>query len=365
MDWKSCLRPEIEPLVAYRPGLRASQVRAMCDADDRICKLSSNESPHGPFPSAIEAMTAVLPYGNLYPDGAATALRQALSDRHDVPTDQVVLGAGSNELLLLIGQVMLQPGDEVVYGWPSFIVYPAVARIAGARAVPVPLKDDTYDLEAIADAITERTKIVFLCNPNNPTGTVYGRNAFERFLSRVPEQVVVVVDEAYIEFVDDPDFPDGMSYYDGRRPIVVLRTFSKIYSLAGIRCGYGFAPVELANAIDKVRAPFNVSTVAQIGAYHSLQDEAELKRRQTENARERALLQSALDVMGIPHAVSQTNFVWAYVEDSKRVFDALLKQGVIVRDFGDGGALRIGVGSPEDTEATVAALSRLRDEGIL
>lgn len=364
MDWNRCLRPEVEPLVAYRPGLRASQVRAMCEVD-RICKLSSNESPHGPFPLALEGMSQVLEYANLYPDGASTALKEALSARYDVPLDQIVVGAGSNELLLLLGQVMLQPGDEVVYGWPSFIVYPTVAQIAGARAVAVPLKDDTYDLDAIAAAITDRTKIVFLCNPNNPTGTIYTRGDFERFLASVPDHVVVVVDEAYIEFVDDPVFPDALDYYDGKRPIVILRTFSKIYSLAGVRCGYGFAPVELAEAIDKVRAPFNVSTVAQVGAYHSLKDTDELKRRHDENARERALLQSALDTLEIPHAVSQTNFVWAYVKDSKAAFDALLKEGVIVRDFGGGGALRVGVGSPYDTETTVAAFAKLRDEGVI
>ena len=353
--WDTLIRTELEPMVPYAPGLRGSEVRERCGRE-LICKLSSNEHPAGPFASAIRAMEAVLPQLNRYPDGSCRAVRRALSERLEFPFDNVVVGSGSNEILRLIAQALLRPGDEVVFAWPSFIVYPMVTQMFGATAVRVPLKEgQVHDLEAMRAAITDKTRIVFLCNPNNPTGTIYHRDEFERFLERVPEHVLVVADEAYFEFVTDPEYPDTLRYLDLERPLVALRTFSKIYSLAGLRIGYGVIPTPLARAIDKIREPFNVSTVAQVAAYYSLNDDAEVRRRRDENQEQKTYLYSCFDRLGLDYIPSQTNFVYLKTERPVEVFEALLSEGIIARDFGTAPALRLGVGTPEDTRATIAA----------
>lgn len=355
MAFDDLIRPELEPLKPYKPGLRVSQVRER-SGRDQIAKLSSNESPLGPFLGAIRAMEAVLPRLNRYPDGASTALREKLGGRLGVPTEQIVVGNGSNELLRLLAQTVLRPGDEVAFGWPSFVVYPMVADMFSATQVRVDLSDDgSYDLEALADAITEKTRVVFACNPNNPTGGIYRREAWERFLDRVPEHCLLVADEAYFEYVDDPDYPDALRYYDCERPMAVTRTFSKLYGMAGARIGYGIMPQAFAEAIDKVREPFNVNTVAQVGAYFSLDDTAEAERRREENSKMRALLYSCFDRLGIAHLPSETNFVFIRTERPVEVFEALLEEGIIVRGFGPLPGLRVGIGSPEETRRTCDA----------
>jgi histidinol-phosphate aminotransferase len=349
------IREELHPLVPYPPGLREDQVQERCGSAT-IVKLSSNEHPAGPVPAAIAAMTAELGCLNRYPEGSSEALREKLSRRHNVPIDQVVVGAGSNELLRLVGQCVLRPGDEIVYAWPSFVVYPMVANIFGATHVKVPLAEgEVHDLEAMLAAVTERTRIVFLCNPNNPTGTIVTRKALESFLERVPDHVLLVLDEAYFEFATDPAYPDGLDYFDGERPLVVLRTFSKIYSLAGLRVGYGFAPARLIRAIDCVREPFNVSTISQVAAVASLHDEAEVRRRRKENQEQKTYLYSGFDRLGISWVPSEANFVYIKTERPVEVFEALLNEGVIVRDFGNAPALRVTVGTPEDSRRTIKA----------
>ncbi|MDY0087449.1 MAG: histidinol-phosphate transaminase [Coriobacteriia bacterium] len=356
MDWQAAIRAEIEPMVPYAPGLRASEVHER-SGRDTILKLSSNEHPAGPFPSAMRSMQAVLPRLNRYPDGSARALRRALCERLSVADENLVVSNGSNELIRLIAQALLRPGDEVVFAWPSFVVYPMVTQMFGATAVKVPLTaDEVHDLDAMAAAIRDRTRIVFLCNPNNPTGTIYGTEEFERFLGRVPEDVAVVVDEAYFEFVADGRYPDSLGWFDPAGRIAVLRTFSKIYSLAGLRIGYGVLPAPLACAIDKVREPFNVNTVAQVAAYYSLGDEAEVERRKRENQEQKTYLYSTFDRLGIEYAASETNFVYMKTQRPVEVFEALLGEGVIVRGFGTAPALRVGVGSPDDTPVLIRAL---------
>ena len=361
MSFSEIIRPELDPLVPYAPGLRASQVRER-SGRDVVIKLSSNEAPWGPFPAAERAMRAVLSRSNRYPDGAASALRDKLAAKLDVPGDQVVVSAGSNELLRLIGQVVLRPGDEVVFCWPSFVVYPMVSDAFNATQVRVALDaGDAYDLDAIADAITDATRLVYLCNPNNPTGAIYRRDAFERFLDRVPEHVLVVVDEAYFEFVDDPHYPDALRYYDGKRPLAVTRTFSKMYSLAGLRVGYGILPKPLAEAVDKVREPFNVSSVAQVGAYFSLDDPGEVERRRAANLEEKLRLYACFDRLEIAYTPSHTNFVYVKTDRPVEIAQALIEEGVIVRGFGAAPALRVGVGSPEETDTTIGAFDRVVD----
>ena len=360
MDWQAAIRAELEPMVPYAPGLRASEVRER-SGRDTILKLSSNEHPSGPFPIAIRAAEAVLPHLNRYPDGSARALRRALCERFDVADEHLVVGNGSNEIIRLIAQALLRPGDEVVFAWPSFVVYPMVTQMFGAHAVKVPLTvDETHDLDAMAAAINDKTRLVFLCNPNNPTGTIYHREEFERFLEKIPEHVVLVVDEAYFEFVTDGRYPDALDWFDGERPLVVLRTFSKIYSLAGLRIGYGMLPAPLARGVDKVREPFNVNSPAQVAAYYSLADDAEVERRKRENQEQKTYLYSAFDRLGITYVPSEANFVYLKTERPVEVFEALLGEGVIVRDFGTAPALRVGVGTPGDTRATIAAFEAVK-----
>lgn len=359
MDWEALFRPEIAPMTPYSPGLRASQIRERCGCTE-IHKLSSNENPYGPVPEAVEAMQAVLPFLNRYSDGSSSALRERLSQHLGHDESNIVVGNGSNELLRIIAQCVLRPGDECVYAWPSFIVYPTVVQLMGATKVAIPLTSDgIHDLDGMADAITERTRLVFLCNPNNPTGTTYSRDAFKRFMERVPAHVLVVVDEAYIEYVTDPEVADGLEWFDGERGLCVLRTFSKIYSLAGARVGYAIAPLPLVEAMARVREPFNVNMVGQIGAAYSLDATDEIVRRREENAAQRVRLCDALDSLGVTWYQSQTNFVWMCADGPGEIFEALLRHGVIVRDFGAAGALRIGVGSPADTDATISALNAI------
>lgn len=364
MDWDALIRDDVAPLVPYAPGLRGSEVRERTGVDE-IRKLSSNENPYGPVPEAVSAIEAVLPRLNRYPDGAARALRRRLAEHLGVEERFIAVGNGSNELLRVIAEAVLSPGDEVVFAWPSFVVYPMATQLMGATAVKVPLAEgEVHDLDAMLAAITERTKIVFLCNPNNPTGTVFRRPEFERFLAKVPEHVLVVLDEAYFEYVTDHDYPDGLTYFDGERPIVVLRTFSKIYSLAGLRVGYGVMPERMVEAVNKVRDPFDVNTVAQVAAFYSLDASTEVARRRDENAEQRRRLCAALDRLGVRWVPSETNFVYVLTDDAKGLFEQLLQRGIIVRDFGTAPALRVGVGTPEDTDATIAAFEAVYgDEG--
>jgi len=355
VDWAAMIRPELDGMKPYAPGLRASEVRARCGRDE-VCKLSSNEYPLGPVPRAVEAMAAVLPQLNRYPDGSVRALTGKLSEHWGVDGKYISVTNGSNELLRLIAQVVLRPGDEVVYAWPSFVVYPIVTRMFGATAVPVPLDAGArHDLAAMLAAVTERTRRVFLCNPDNPTGPLYTRAEFEAFLTGLPDHVLLVIDEAYFEFVDDADYPDGLAYFDGERPIVVCRTFSKIYSLAGVRVGYGFLPQPLKAAVDCAREPFNVNSVAQVGAYYSLEDQPEVLRRKHENREQKTYLYSCFDRLGVGYVPSHANFVWVLTEKPVEVFEELLREGVIARGFGDTPALRLGVGTPDDTKRTIAA----------
>lgn len=301
-------------------------------------------------------MRAILRHTNRYPDGSARALRGRLCEKLGIDDKHLAIGNGSNELIRLIAQAVLRPGDEVVYAWPSFVVYPMVTQMFGATAVPVPLNAaESHDLKAMLAAITDRTRLLFLCNPNNPTGTIYHKIAFDHFIENVPDHVLVVVDEAYFEFVNDPQSPNALDYFDGERPLVSLRTFSKIYSLAAVRIGYGIMPEPLRIALDKLREPFNVNSPAQIGAYYSLADEQEVERRRRENQEQKTYLYRSFDRLGVEYVPSEANFVYIKTEKPVEVFEALLDEGVIVRGFGNAQALRVGIGTAYETKRTIAA----------
>ena len=290
----SFFRPAVNDLVPYEPGKPVEEVQRELGLE-RVVKLASNEGPYGPFPAAREAIERATAELNRYPDGGAYRLRAALAERFDLRFEEVAVGAGSDGLVDCLTQAALEPGDEIVCGWPSFPSYVIDARKVGAVPRTVPLRDGRYDLEAMLEAIGPRTKIAYLCLPNNPTGTTNTRAELDEWFERVPEHVVTVLDQAYAEYIDDPDYPDGVEGYlkQGRRA-VVLRTFSKIYGLAGLRVGYALAPAEIVTAIGKVRRAFDITTPAQEAALASLDSPASSTRRRDENADGRAELERIL-----------------------------------------------------------------------
>jgi histidinol-phosphate aminotransferase len=362
---ESFFRPAVQGLVPYEPGKPVEEVQRELGLD-RCVKLASNEGPFGPFPAALEALAASVAELNRYPDGGAWRLRQALAERVGVRFEEVAVGAGADGLIDCLSQASLDPGDEVVCGWPSFASYVIDAAKQGAVAVKVPLRDDRYDLEAMLDAITPRTNLLFVCHPNNPTGTTNTRAELDAFLDRVPPHVLVVFDQAYREYVDDPDYPDAIEeYYRAGRPVAVLRTFSKIYGLAGLRVGYMVASPVVVTAVNKVKRAFDVSTAAQEAALASLDDPEELVRRRRVNAESREQLAAILEAAGLPPAgPAVANFLYAETgADARPMFEALLAQGAIVRPlhgFGAPTAIRVTCGTADENAFFAEALARVR-----
>ena len=360
----SFFKPAVNDLVPYEPGKPVEEVQRELGLD-RVVKLASNEGPYGPFPQAREAIARAVDELNRYPDGGAYRLRTALAERFDLRFEEVAVGAGSDGLVDCLSQAVLEPGDEVVCGWPSFPSYVIDARKLGAVPRTVPLRDGRYDLDAMLEAIGPRAKLVYVCLPNNPTGTTNSRAELEAWFERVPDHVVTVLDQAYAEYIDDPDYPDGVEdHLKQRRRVLVLRTFSKIYGLAGLRIGYGLAPAPLVMAISKVRRAFDMTTPAQEAALASLDSAEELARRRAANAEGRAELERILRTHGLdPVEPSVANFLFVEVgEDSRPFFEQLLREGVIVRPthgFGAPGAVRVTVGTHEDHEHLSEALSKV------
>ncbi|MDR2957440.1 MAG: histidinol-phosphate transaminase [Coriobacteriales bacterium] len=359
MQWDKFFRSNLEPVEAYVPGLREEQIKEIAQVDT-IYKLSSNESPFPPFPTAIAAMADQLVRLNEYPDGSSYELTLLLSHHYGIAQQQIICGNGSNELIDQIAQTCLEPGDEALYCWPSFVVYRSSTQIAGADRRELPLRQDgSYDLAALKAAITDRTKIIYICSPNNPTGGLVTQAELADFLSDLPDHLLVVFDAAYEEFVDDDYAARPLDFYDGVRPFVVLRTFSKMYSLAGIRVGYGFAPEPLVEQVNKVRAPFNVNSIAQAAARASLGDEKELTRRRALNTAGRERLYDCFDQLNLPYFKSHGNFIWVTLPDAMSTFDQLLARGIIVRSFDGAPGLRVGVGDELAVSKTIQAFEEL------
>ena len=360
----SFFRPALAGLVPYEPGKPVEEVQRELGLE-RVVKLASNEGPYGPFPAAREALERAVRELNRYPDGGAYRLRAALAERHGVRFEEIAIGAGADGVVDCLSQAFLDPGDEIVCGWPSFVSYAIGARKMGAAPALVPLRDDRYDLEAMLDAIGPRTKLVYVCHPNNPTGTMSTRAELDAYFARAPEHVVTVIDQAYFEYVDHPDYPDAVEEYvkAGCRA-VVLRTFSKIYGLAGLRVGYGVGPASIVTAIGKVRRAFDVAQPAQEAALASLDAPEEVERRRRLNAEGIADLERVLLGHGLGPAVPAVgNFLYAELgEDSRPFFERLLEEGVIVRPlhgFGAPQAIRVTVGTPEEHAFLDRALGRI------
>jgi histidinol-phosphate aminotransferase len=357
------LRPAIGAIVPYEPGKPVEEVQRELGLD-RVVKLASNEGPFGPFPAALEAMERSLRDLNRYPDGGAYTLRAGIAERANVRFEEVAVGSGSDGLVDCLSQALLDPGDEVVLGWPSFPSYAIYASKLGGVAVQVPLTPDRrYDLDGLLAAVTPRTKVVYVCHPNNPTGTMNTRAELDDFFARVPGHVLVVLDQAYLEYIDHPDYVDGLEYLRAGHRVLVLRTFSKIYGLAGLRVGYGIGHADVVSALSKTRRAFDLVTPAQLGATASLDDTAELERRRRANAEAVPEVERILRAHGLDPVPSVANFVFAEVgDDARPLFDALLREGVIVRPTGGFGAprgIRVTAGLPDEHELLDTALGRV------
>jgi histidinol-phosphate aminotransferase len=351
--------PYLSGLIPYSPGKPIEEVEREFGISTSV-KLASNENPLGPSPKALQAIGGALPGLHRYPDGGGYALRHALARHWKVPADWLVLGNGSNELLELVGRSFLMPGDEVLYAKQAFVVYDMVAQVTGATKVAVPLKGFAHDLPAMRAAITPKTKLIFLANPNNPTGTCVDPRALEAFLAAVPPDVVVVLDEAYYEYVPPECRPDALQFVRGGRWLLVLRTFSKIYGLAGLRLGYGIGPAPLVGLLNKVREPFNTNSLAQVAAAAALDDTEHVAASLAANDAGRAFLVDRFGRMGLSVIPSVANFVLVDVgRPGAQVTEALLRRGVIVRPvvgYGFPTHLRITVGTAQENETCVAAL---------
>ena len=347
------IRPALDGLVPYEPGKPVEVVQRELGLD-RVVKLASNEGPFGPFPVAIEAIRRALPESNRYPDGGCYRLRETLAERHGVRFEEVIVAAGADAVIGYVCQSTLDPGDEIVTPWPSFPSYVLDPLKAAAVTVRVPLDVGRVDVDALIAAVTSRTKLAFVPTVNNPTGTMTPREDLLRFLDAVPEHVLTVIDEAYFQYVEDPSFPDAIEEAAKRgRNVLALRTFSKIFGLAGLRIGYGVGPAGVVSAMRTVQRAFDVTTPAQEAALASLDDDAELERRRAVNRDAMAALEAVLREHGFdPISPAVGNFLFVDVgEDAAALDQRLLRRGVIVRPMGSFGApsaLRITAGTPEE-----------------
>ncbi|RBY93207.1 histidinol-phosphate transaminase [Blastococcus sp. TF02A-30] len=362
-------RPAVQALPAYKPGRNPADLAREIGVD-RAIKLASNEVAFPPLPAVVQAVAAAAAETNRYPDNGAVVLTDALARRYGVDPAQVATGCGAVTLCQELAQAYNDPGSSIAFAWRSFEMYPLLARVAGARAIQVPLVPgrpggpaDTHDLDALLAAIDDTTRLVFVCNPNNPTGTAVRRAELERFLDAVPAGTLVVLDEAYREFVSDPDVPDGVELMRGRPNVAVLRTFSKAWGLAGLRVGYLLAEdPAVAEAVRKTHVPFSVSMVAQAAAVAALASEDEVRARCAAVVEERGRLTAALRERGLEVSDSQANFVWLPVgEQAAPLAAALEARAVITRPFA-GEGVRVTIGAPEEDDAFLAALDAVLDD---
>ncbi len=358
--------PEIEALVPYKPGKPIEELERELGISGAI-KLASNENPLGPSPKAVEAMARALPGLHRYPDGAGFELRQALSQRYGVAQEQIVLGNGSNEIIELLCRAFLRPGDLALAAAPSFLMYSKLVQVAGGRLKEVPLKDFRLDLNALAQAIEPRTRLVFVNNPDNPAGTAFSGEEFRAFLAQVPPGVIVVLDEAYIDFASDPQVAQGPEFLEHEVPVVVMRTFSKAYGLAGLRVGFGLGPVEVMSILHRVRQPFNTSILAQAAGVAALADEEFLQKTLAITWQGLKDFYACFERLGLAYVPSQTNFVLLKIgPQAAQVADELLRRGVIVRKMGSYSLpehLRISVGLPEENQRFMDELGAILGKG--
>jgi histidinol-phosphate aminotransferase len=350
----------IRTLVPYAPGKPIEEVEREYGIVHSI-KLASNENPLGPSPRALAAIRKKLADLHLYPDGDCFYLKHGLAEKLAVAPEQLIFGNGSNEIIELAVRTFMRPGDEAVMARQAFVVYKLIVQAAGAIAKQVPLRNFTHDLDSIAKAISPKTRIVFLANPNNPTGTIYRRHEWERFLDRLSPDVLIITDEAYFEYVGVADYPDSLKYHGSGRTLLTLRTFSKIYGLAGLRIGYGIGPKEIIGLMQRVRQPFNINAVAQWGALAALDDREHKERSLAVNREGMEYLTKEFARLGIEFVPSYANFILLRVGNGQAVFKQLLARGVIVRtmegyEFPE--HLRVTVGTMEENRRFIEGLEQ-------
>jgi histidinol-phosphate aminotransferase len=365
MDLRTLVPEWIRGLAPYPPGKPIEELEREYGIYGSI-KLASNENPLGPSPKAVAAISAAL--GNLhrYPDGNCFYLKRAVAKKLGVSPEALIFGNGSNEIIELAVRTFMQRGDEAVMADQAFAIYRLVVQAAGGCSRLAPLRNYTHDLEALADAVTPATRMVFLANPNNPTGTIFRRREWEEFLAAIPPQVIVVMDEAYFEFVDDPQYPDSLAAQGASRLLITLRTFSKIYGLAGLRLGFGVADPALVEVMNRVRQPFNVSSLAQVAALAALDDHAHVARTRQCNREGMVFLRGECARLGLEYVPSWANFLLIRVGNGKRVYEALLHEGVIVRPmmvYGFPEHVRVSIGTAEENARFVRAIEHILRAG--
>lgn len=352
------VHPDIRSLSPYVPGKPIDELQRELGLT-RVIKLASNENPLGPSPKALAALSGAQDMLHRYPDGGAYRLRQAIADRWKVAREQVILGNGSDEILGMLARTFLAPGEEAIMADHTFVIYKMEVAAVHGKPVVVPLVNWTHDLGSMLRAVTPRTRLLFLCNPNNPTGTIVSAEAVDRLMAKVPEDVIVVFDEAYFEYVRHPRFPDAMAYVKQGRNAIVLRTFSKIYGLAGLRVGYGISTLEIIDLLNRVRPPFNVNSLAQTAALAALEDDEHVAKSRTVNVAGMEQLERGLGALGLTSVPSETNFLYFDAKQNGRlVFEALLREGIIVRHI-DGTMLRVTIGQPDENAVFLQALEKV------
>ena len=362
MKAENLTRKGILEIKSYVPGKSIEEVQKEFGAK-RWIKLASNENLLGPSPKAVAAIRKELPSIYLYPEGPCTVLRQTLAQKFSIPERRVVISNGADNLILMIANAFVNEGDEVMMADPTFPVYTNVTQIMGGKPIKVKLKDFTHDLDAMFKKVNRKTKLVFICNPNNPTGTIVSLDAFESFLSHLPKHVVVVLDEAYGNFVEDAFYPNGLDFIKERKQVIVLRTFSKVYGLAGLRIGYALGREDLVDYLYQVRDPFPVHRLAQVAAVAALKDEDHAIRSIQLVYEGKRYLYKELDRMGFSYVPSQANFIFIdFEKDSEEVFRALLKEGIIIRPgkiWGYPTFVRVTVGRMEDNRRFIKAIKKI------
>lgn len=357
------LNPALQNVPVYQPGRPIEEVaRELGLPAKDIIKLASNENPLGPSPAALAAMQKAIASLHLYPDGNAFYLKQKLAEKLGLEPANLILGNGSNEIIEFVGHALMAPGVDVIVSQYCFAIYPIIARLFGANPITVPARNYGHDLPAMLAAITPQTKVIFVANPNNPTGTLAPPGDVLRLVNEVPKHVLLVMDEAYIEFLSDPVDLLSLIRGGGKPNLLIMRTFSKIFGLAGLRLGYGIGQPELIAALEKIRQPFNINSIAQAGALAALDDAAHVTQTRLNNAAGLRFLTNNLRAMGLELIPSAANFILARVGDGQGVFNELQKQGVIVRPLGGYQLpewIRISVGTEAQNQRCVAALKKI------
>lgn len=356
------VRPAVWGIEPYKPGKPIAEVQRELGLTE-VQKLASNENPLGPSPKAMAALRDAIGSVNLYPETSCYYLRKALAGKFNVAEDQILLGNGANEIVEMVAHAFLEPGDEAIQSEASFAMYPVAVQLMNGKNVYVPCRPGwKHDLEGFLKAVTPRTKLIFVCNPNNPTGTIVSREELSRFLARVPPHILVVIDEAYCDFVDDPDYPLTIPWLAGSPNLLLVRTLSKIAGLAGIRVGYAFGQAPVIAAIERTREPFNVNSLAQVAATAALSDDEHARKTLENNRAGRKYLSEEFARMGLKFTPSHANFLFVeFDRPAAGVFQALLQRGLIIRPMGGklAHAARISIGTPEQNRRLVEAMGQV------